>query len=102
MTFSTACWNFSSRVKARGYFFQRRPAINETEVQDAVDGAQKLDNKVLAYSANGSMKWEAATTRPFINDALREHIRRDGIEAAVRRAVRQELKEAGLKRAASE
>jgi hypothetical protein len=37
----------------------------------------------------------------LIDDALREHIRRGGIEAAVRHAVRQELKDAGLKRAAS-
>ncbi len=37
----------------------------------------------------------------LINEALREHIRRGGIEEAVRRAVREELKESGIKRAAS-
>lgn len=34
-------------------------------------------------------------------EALREHMRRGGIEEAVRRAVREELKESGIKRAAS-
>jgi uncharacterized protein (DUF4415 family) len=32
----------------------------------------------------------------LINEALREYIRRGRIEAAVRRAVREELREAGL------
>jgi hypothetical protein len=36
----------------------------------------------------------------LINDALREYIRRGGIEAAVRRAVREELRGAGLQQAA--
>jgi hypothetical protein len=36
----------------------------------------------------------------LINDALREQIQRGPIEAGVRRTVRQELKEAGLGKAA--
>jgi uncharacterized protein (DUF4415 family) len=61
----------------------------------------RLDNKVLDYFHKQVHEMGGGNYQTLINDALLEHIQRGGIEAAVRRAVRQELKEAGLKRAAS-
>jgi uncharacterized protein (DUF4415 family) len=61
----------------------------------------RLDNKVLNYFRKQVHGMGGGNYQTLINDALREHIARGGIEAAVRRAVRMELEEAGLKRNAS-
>ncbi len=61
----------------------------------------RLDNKVLDYFRKQVHEMGGGNYQTLINDALREYIQRGGIEAAVRRAVRQELKEAGLKRTAT-
>jgi uncharacterized protein (DUF4415 family) len=61
----------------------------------------RLDNKVLDHFRKQVHVMGGGNYQTLINDALREHIQRGGIEAAVRRAVRQELKEVGLKRTAS-
>jgi uncharacterized protein (DUF4415 family) len=61
----------------------------------------RLDNKVLDYFRKQVHEMGGGNYQSLINDALREYIQRGGIEAAVRRAVRQELKEVGLKRIAS-
>jgi uncharacterized protein (DUF4415 family) len=61
----------------------------------------RLDNKVLDHFRKQVHEMGGGNYQTLINDALREHIQRGGIEAAVRRAVRMELKEAGLKRTAS-
>jgi uncharacterized protein (DUF4415 family) len=61
----------------------------------------RLDNKVLDYFRTQVHEMGGGNYQTLINDALREYIQRGGIEAAVRRAVRMELKEAGLKRTAS-
>ena len=60
----------------------------------------RLDNEVLEHFRKRAHEMGGGNYQTLINDALREHIRRGSIEAAVRRAVREELKEAGLKRAA--
>ncbi len=62
----------------------------------------RLDNEVLDHFRRRVHEIGGGNYQTLINDALREHIRRGGIEAAVRRAVRQELKEAGLGRATKE
>ena len=56
----------------------------------------RLDNEVLDHFRRRVHEMGGGNYQTLINDALREHIRRGGIEAAVRRAVRQELKQAGL------
>jgi uncharacterized protein (DUF4415 family) len=61
----------------------------------------RLDNKVLDYFRKQVHEMRGGNYQSLINDALREYIQRGGIEAAVRRAVRQELKEVGFKRTAS-
>lgn len=61
----------------------------------------RLDNKVLDHFRKRVHEMGGGSYQTLINDALREHIRRGGIEAAVRRAVREELKGAGIRRAAS-
>jgi uncharacterized protein (DUF4415 family) len=62
----------------------------------------RLDNKVLDYFRKQVHEMGGGNYQSLINDALREYIQRGGIEAAVRRAVRQELKEVGFnKRTAS-
>jgi len=61
----------------------------------------RLDNGVLDHFRHLVHEMGGGNYQTLINDALREHIRRGGIEAAVRRAVREELKDAGLKRVAS-
>jgi hypothetical protein len=63
--------------------------------------AIRLDNNVLDHFRKRVHELGGGNYQTLINDALREHIRRGGIEAAVRRAVREELKDAGLKRVAS-
>ena len=60
-----------------------------------------LDNKVLDHFRKQVHEMGGGNYQTLINDALLEHIRRGGIEAAVRRAVREELKGAGIRRAAS-
>jgi len=57
----------------------------------------RLDNKILDHFRRRVHEMGGGSYQTLINDALREHIRRGGIEAAVRRAVREEIKEAGLK-----
>ncbi len=61
----------------------------------------RLDNEILDHFRKRVHEMGGGNYQTLINEALREHLRRGGIEAAVRRAVRQELKEAGLKRVAS-
>ena len=61
----------------------------------------RLDNKVLDHFRKRVHEMGGGNYQTLINDALLEHIRRGGIEAVVRRAVREELKGAGIRRAAS-
>ena len=61
----------------------------------------RLDNKVLDHFRKQVHEMGGGNYQTLINDALREHITRGDIEAAVRRAVREELKGVGIKRAAS-
>ena len=61
----------------------------------------RLDNQVLDHFRTRVHEMGSGNYQTLINEALREYIQRGGIEAAVRRAVREELKEAALKRAAS-
>jgi len=60
----------------------------------------RLDNEVLDHFRRQVHEMGGGNYQTLINDALGEHIRRGSIEAAVRRAVRQELKQAGLDRIA--
>jgi len=60
----------------------------------------RLDNEILDHFRNRVHEMGGGNYQTLINDALREHIGREGIEKAVRRAVREELREAGLKRSA--
>ena len=60
----------------------------------------RLDNEILDHFRKRVHEMGGGNYQTLINDALREHIRRSGIEAAVRRAVREELKGVGLKRPA--
>ena len=59
----------------------------------------RLDNEILDHFRKRVHAIGVGNYQTLINDALREHIRRGGIEAAVRRAIREELKVAGLKQA---
>lgn len=61
----------------------------------------RLDNEVLDHFRRRVHEMGGGNYQSLINEALREHMRRGGIEEAVRRAVRKELKESGTKRAAS-
>lgn len=61
----------------------------------------RLDNEVLKHFRKRVHEMGGGNYQSLINEALREHMRRGGIEEAVRRAVREELKESGIKRAAS-
>jgi len=61
----------------------------------------RLDNKVLNHFRKLVHEMGGGNYQTLINDALREHIQRGGIEAALRRVVRQELKGAGVRRTAS-
>ena len=56
----------------------------------------RLDNEILNHFRKRVHQMGGGNYQTLINDALREHIRRGGIEAAVRRAV-EELRGAGLK-----
>lgn len=60
----------------------------------------RLDNEILNHFRKRVHEAGGGNYQTLINDALREHIRRGGIDAAVRRAVREELREAGLKQVA--
>jgi uncharacterized protein (DUF4415 family) len=60
----------------------------------------RLDNEILRHFRKRVHEMGGGNYQSLINDALREHIRRGGIEAAVRRAVREELRGASLKQAA--
>lgn len=62
----------------------------------------RLDNEVLDHFRQRVHEMGGGNYQTLINDALREQIRRGSIEAAVRRAVREELKEAGLGKAAKD
>lgn len=61
----------------------------------------RLDNEILNYFRKWVHEMGGGNYQTLINDALREYIRRGDIEAAVRRAVREELRDASLKRAAA-
>jgi hypothetical protein len=56
----------------------------------------RLDNKILNHFRKCVHEMGGGSYQSLINEALRDHIRRGGIEAAVRRAVREELQEAGV------
>ena len=58
----------------------------------------RLDNSILQHFRRLVHEAGGGNYQTLINDALRDHIRRQGIEAAVRRAVREELRDAGLSR----
>ena len=60
----------------------------------------RLDNEILGHFRKRVHEMGGGSYQTLINEALREYIRRGGIEATVRRAVRQELREAGIKQAA--
>jgi len=60
----------------------------------------RLDNEILDHFRKRAHEMGGGNYQTLINDALRENIRRGGIEAAVRRAVREELRGAGLKQTA--
>jgi uncharacterized protein (DUF4415 family) len=61
----------------------------------------RLDNAVLDHFRKQVHQAGGGNYQTLINEALREYIRRGGIESAVRRAVRQELHHIGLQRLAS-
>jgi uncharacterized protein (DUF4415 family) len=61
----------------------------------------RIDNKVLDHFRKLVHEMGGGNYQTLINDALREHIQRGGIEAALRRVVREELRGAGVRRAAS-
>lgn len=61
----------------------------------------RLDNAILDHFRKRVHEMGGGNYQTLINDALREYVQRGGIEAAVRRAVREELRGAGLKRVAS-
>ena len=56
----------------------------------------RLDNKVLDYFRAKVERAGGGNYQTLINEALQESIRRGSLETAVRRAVRLELREAGL------
>ncbi len=58
----------------------------------------RLDNRILQHFRRRVHEAGGGNYQTLINDALRDHIRREGIEAAVRRAVREELRDAGVSR----
>ncbi len=60
----------------------------------------RLDNEILDHFRKRAHAMGGANYQTLINDSLRENIRREGIEQAVRRAVREELRGAGLGRVA--
>jgi len=62
----------------------------------------RLDNQILNHFRKQVHEMGGGNYQTLINEALREYIRRGGIEAAVRRAIHEELREAGFKLAAAE
>jgi uncharacterized protein (DUF4415 family) len=60
----------------------------------------RLDNEILDHFRSRAHEMGGGNYQTLINEALREHIGREGIEETVRRAVREELREAGRKRSA--
>jgi len=60
----------------------------------------RLDNEILAHFRKRVHQMGGGNYQTLINEALREYIRRGSIEAAVRRAVREELRGAGVKQTA--
>ena len=56
----------------------------------------RLDNEILDHFRKQVHQMGGGNYQTLINDALREYVRRGDIEAAVRRAVRKELRGAGL------
>ncbi len=52
----------------------------------------RLDNEILDHFRKQIHQMGGGNYQTLINEALREYIRRGGIEAAVRRAVREELR----------
>ncbi len=60
----------------------------------------RLDNEILDHFRKRVHQMGGGNYQTLINDALREHIRRGGIEAAVRRAVREELRAGRVTQAA--
>jgi uncharacterized protein (DUF4415 family) len=54
----------------------------------------RLDNEILDHFRKRVHQMGGGNYQTLINSALREYIRRGGIEAAVRRAVREELRAA--------
>ena len=61
----------------------------------------RLDNSVLDQFRKRAHEMGGGNYQTLINEALREYLRRGDIAATVRRAVREELREARLKRAAN-
>ncbi len=62
----------------------------------------RLDNEILDHFRKRVHQMGGGNYQTLINEALREHIRRGEIEAAVRRAVREELRGAGFKQTAGD
>jgi uncharacterized protein (DUF4415 family) len=60
----------------------------------------RLDDKILDHFRKRVHQMGGGNYQTLINEALREYIRCGGIEAAVRRAIREELREAGVKQTA--
>lgn len=60
----------------------------------------RLDNEILDHFRKRVHELGGGNYQSLINDALREHIQRGGIEAVVRRAVREELRGARMRRVA--
>jgi hypothetical protein len=58
----------------------------------------RLDNRILQHFRRRVHEAGGGNYQTLINEALRDHIRREGIEAAVRRAVREELRDARVSR----
>lgn len=56
----------------------------------------RLDNEVLAHFRKRVHEMGGGNYQTLINDALREYIRSRGIEAAVRHAIREELRGATI------
>jgi uncharacterized protein (DUF4415 family) len=61
----------------------------------------RLDNEILDHFRKRVHEMGGGNYQTLINNALGEYIRREGIEKAVRRAVREELREAGFKQTAA-
>jgi uncharacterized protein (DUF4415 family) len=61
----------------------------------------RLDNRVLDHFRKRAHEMGGGNYQTLINEALREYIRRGDLEATVRRAVREELREARLGSAAN-